>query len=201
MLSVCHCASSYITQVVKLKPEQPYVNLMILYVENSSEINRLDETTFNAAIRHKFNNLNSLPVRRQLEKSFIRAVGISATQMNSASDFFEVGADYTFEAFMSKVKESGVEAVVVFNQNSYWRNVNSYTTTNQKGNNITTTESSPNAGFLCYLLDVKTGASVWISKTTVNGTPIDGYDSMNNSLTRKVSWALIKGGYIDKYLQ
>ena len=62
--------------------------------------------------------------------------------------------------------------------------------------------NTPNAGFNNYLYDVESNALVWKSNVVVWGSGLAGFDTLNNTLSRRISRKLQKENYIypvDKY--
>lgn len=190
------CATSHMSAVTNVKPQHPYVNLMVLFVKNAPEIIHLDEATYNTHLKNKFNNLNDIKMRQQLEKAFAGSIETQATLVTRSSDHFAVGTEVGYQTFLAKLKETGAEGVIIVNNNARWIR-NNYTTYGANSDvSFTSNDPAPNAAFLCYLIDLNSNKPVWMSQTDVNGTSLDNNNTLANSLARKVGNNLKNEGYI-----
>lgn len=196
LLLLNSCATSHMSAVTNAKPQQPYVNLMVLFVKNAPEISHLDEATYNTHLKNKFNNLNDIKMRRQLEKAFANSISTPATLVNRSSDHFAVGSEIDYKTFLARLKETGAEGIIVVNNNARWIR-NNYTTYGADSNiSFTSSDPAPNAAFLCYLIDLNSNKPVWMSQTDVNGTSLDNNSTLGKSLARKVGNKLKNEGYV-----
>jgi hypothetical protein len=190
------CATTFMSAVNKSKPAHPYINLMVVFVKDAPEITRLDETTYNTYLKTKFNNLADIKLRKQVEETFAENVTTEATAINRSSQYFKVGDEYNYAAFLSKVKESGAEGIIVVNNTSRSSRTN-YTTLGANSDvSYSVAEQAPSAVFLCYLLDLESKEPVWMSQADVSGNVYADYYTLTNSLARNVGSKLRKEGYI-----
>jgi hypothetical protein len=184
------CATSSLHSDAKKEPAQPYRNVLTLYVEEPLTLHQFDSAFFTDNVRNKFNNLGTLPLRRQLEKTLKRNLSNTSTRVISSSELFGVNDEVNYSIFKQKIESANVDAILLINEDQYWETV-SY---NRVGNTLET-ESQPNSAFHCYFADAATGEVLWLARCTVRGI-FAGYDTLNNMLARRVSRILKNEGYI-----
>lgn len=186
VLLLAGCSTSSISTVPKTVPNRPYARILTVFVDSDMDFYRLDAETYENYLAKCFNDLDHLQYRQQLERTFERNLTAAGTSIVRSSDVFEVNTEFSYDAFMNKVKETGAEAILLINLRNYWY---SYSNNDDRDN------SEPNASFNCYLVDLKTLEPVWLARSVVNGI-IAGYDTINNNLARRVAAKLQKERYI-----
>lgn len=182
------CSTASISTVPKTVPDRPYARILTVFVDSDMDFYRLDAETYETYLKKRFNDLDHLEYRQQLERTFGRNLTATGTGIVRSSEVFEVNTEVSYDAFMNKVKETGAEAILLVNLRNYWY---SYDNDNDLD------DSEPNASFNCYLVDLKTLEPVWLARSVVNGI-IAGYDTLNNNLARRVAAKLRKERYIHR---
>lgn len=176
----------------KQPAQQPYSRVLVIFTEDQFHFDGLDSAFYNQHLRNKFNTVEAVRFRSQLERSLVRNMESKGTIVLKASEMFAVNDDVTYETFREQVEKANVQAVLVVNLRKYWKSMNTYynSATNQVNANV-----EPNASYNCYLLDWKHNQVMWLSNTIINGI-YAGYDTLNNMLARKTAMKLSRGKFI-----
>lgn len=181
------CAVSNFKTVNNTRLIDPYGKIAVIVINTQEELIDFTEQSFDDLVRPSLNDLKNIEVRSQLEKSFQNNLSSAHTAVVKSSDLFRVHENVSYDGFMNQLKDNKVEAVLVLNMSGYW---NTYSESNN---------AIPNASFLCYLIDLKSGQQVWLATSTVNGTTEwAAYDNVCNTLARGASRKLYKAGFIYK---
>ncbi|RIJ37359.1 hypothetical protein [Pontibacter oryzae] len=179
------CAVSSTNTANLNKSQKYYVGIVTLVVNIDQDFSKLDSVTYNKYVRGKFNNLENLKYRKQLEKSLERNLSQQGTQTRviKSEDLFELNTDVSYSDFLDQIEYTGADGILLVNQRSYWTTVNSAQTVNFEYTSATTIDTEPNADFHSYLIDTKSLQPVWYANTLVQGVSA-GYDTLNNYLAR-----------------
>lgn len=169
------------------KPDRPYSRVLIVFYESNYDFKNLDEATYDNHIQPTINTLEDYRYRKQLNKTFARNLGSDGTIIIKSSDFLQVNEEFTYEEFNKMLDNTSAEAILFVKLSGYWQ-----TTQIVDGNS----ESSPNASFASYLYDLEKNETVWLSNTVVRGGTISGYDTINNTLARRIAKKLQREKYI-----
>lgn len=181
------CAVSSTSTANLNKSKKYYVGIMTLVVSIDEDFSKLDSVTYDKYVRGKFNNLENLKYRKQLEKSLQRNLMQEGTQTRivKSEETFELNTDVSYSDFLKQVKYTGVDGILLVNQRSYWTTINSAQTVNFEYTSATTIDTEPNADFHSYLIDAESLQPVWYANTLVQGVSA-GYDTLNNYLARSL---------------
>lgn len=185
-----------ITSVPKSQPERPFSRVMLVCIETSNDMSQLDAPYFDQNIRKKFNDIDNLKFRTQLERTVDRNLSRNGfPEVIKSSEIFKVDEDYSFEQFYSEVKKTGAEAVLFINLRDYWMS-DKYVTSHYENTSVTRNESEPNSSYYAYLYSFEDLQQyAWVGKINVSGIWA-GYDTLNNYLARGIARMLSKEKYI-----
>ncbi|RAU83911.1 hypothetical protein [Pontibacter arcticus] len=190
------CATTSTSTAKVRKTDKYYNGLMTLVVNTQIDFKGLDSLTYEEHIRGKFNNLENLTYRKQLEKTLARNFDRpgAQTRLVKSSDVFDLNTDLSYSQFLEKVRRTGVDGILFVKQSNYWYTTD-YTTIHQTNVSNTFADSEPNAAFHTYLVDTNTLQPVWYADSQVYGISA-GYDTLNNHLARSLFSKLRKDKYI-----
>lgn len=195
--SLTGCATSNLTSFTKQKVAEPYVNVVVVFVETNQEITQFNEEAYNTIVRKKFNNLSNIDFRKNLENAFVKNMGQTSTLVTGAGSLFEAGDDIDYASFIGGLKKAGAEAVLVVNMNKSWSTTTERIVKNDALNTYDVVkDANPNASYLCYLIDLNQIKPVWMGKSTGNGVWMVGYNTLNNNLAKNVNSKLNKEGFV-----
>jgi hypothetical protein len=184
------CATSSLHSEIKKQTPEPYRNILTLYMEEPFTLQDFDSVFYTENVRNKFNDLRTMPVRAQMEKTLKRNLSHPFTRVVSSSDVFGVNENIDYTVFKEKLENAKADAILLINEDQYWE-THHY---NRVGHSVEK-DSQPNSAFHCYLVDAATGDIVWLARCTVQGM-FAGYENLNNMLARRVTHILKKEGYI-----
>jgi hypothetical protein len=184
------CATSSLHSEAKKEVLQPYRSILTMYIEEPLTLHEFDSAFYTDNVRDRFNDLRTLPVRAQMEKTLKRNLSHPSTRVISSSEVLGVNEDLDYAVFKEKLEIANVEAILLVNEDQYWETY-SY---NRVGHSIER-NSEPNSAFHCYLVDVATGEVLWLGRCTVRGV-FAGYENLNNMLARRVTRILKEKGYV-----
>lgn len=191
VLWLSSCATSSLqTEAVK-ETASPYIRLLTLYIEKPLDFHRFDATFYTGVLMGDFNDLRTMTVRSQMEKTLERNLSRSGTQVIPSSKLFNLNTKVDYELFQSKVDSAGADAILLINEDQYWE-TRSY---ERFGSSSWKTDSQPNSAFHFYLVDAPSGEILWLGRCTINGINA-GYDVLNNMLARKITRELKARKYI-----
>lgn len=188
------CAVSSISTVSNEKAVNPYNQVLTLYTDAEFNFYELDSITYEQHFRRKINNLSDYDYRKQLEKTLYRNLNSNQTRIVKSSEIFKVNEDLSYGEFKDKIQRAEVDAILIINMKNYW-----YTTSMKT--DIFGQQSlseDPNAAFLSYLYDIQANKTVWMAKSVVSGMIYAGYETLNNTMARRVARKLSKGKYISE---
>lgn len=184
------CATSSLHSEAKKGRTQPFRTVLTLYVDDPLIMQQFDSAFFTNKVSNYFNDLSTLPIRRQLERTMKRNLSNTSTRVISSSELFSVNDEVSYSTFKQKIENANVDAILLINEEHYWETV-SY---NRVGNRVEK-DAQPNSAFHCYLADAASGEVLWLARCTVRGI-FAGYDTLNNILARRVSRTLKGEGYV-----
>lgn len=190
LLTLSSCATSSIHTEALKEVSKPYQRLLTLYIEKPLTLQHFDSTFYTDAVEDNFNDLRTLPVRAQMEKTLMRNLSYPQTQVISSSKIFGLNTAVDYALFRSKLDSTGADAILLINEDQYWE-THRY---NRIGSSWTA-DSQPNSAFHFYLIEARSGEILWLGRCTVQGINA-GYDVLNNMLARKVTRELKSKKYI-----
>lgn len=184
------CATSSLHSEAKKQTPEPYSSILTLYIEEPLSLQEFDSAFYTDNIRNRFNDLRTMPVRAQMEKTLKRNLSHPFTRIVSSSDVFGVNEDVGYTVFKEKLESSKTDAILLVNEDQYWETYRY----NRVGHSIEK-DSQPNSAFHCYLINAATGDILWLGRCTVQGI-FAGYENLNNMFARRVTRILKSEGYI-----
>lgn len=177
------CAVSNHSSVLKQTQENPFTRILILLSDDDLKLTTFDSAFYTNHIQDHFNTLEGIRYRNHLEKTFQRNLESKGTVIIKSADVFPVNDPIPYLDFRKALDSLQIHAVLVINLREYW------TTLSYDQNNQVSTE--PNASFNTYLVRLWNDQIVWMGNTIVNGI-YAGYDTINNTLARKIAASLRK---------
>lgn len=184
---LCGCVATL--QSFNKKPLQaPYKNILVLYVEGSFDLYKLDSATYTTALQRRFNSLGSADIRIAVESRFKEELISANTKVVQSSECFEVNKDISFQEFNSKVQSIGVDAILVVNTEKEMF-------ANATNNNVKVNEAALRANLKCYLIDVKSNEPFWLGQASFDTNSV-GYLTPGKALAGEVASSLINNKYI-----
>lgn len=184
------CATSSITTQNLDNSQRHYAKILTCVIDKPLVIHEFDSAFYETSVKENFNDLGNIQVRNQLEKTLKRNLESISTEIVRSSDLFSVNEITGYSRFKEKIEKAGVEAILLINEESSWD-----TPSYQKVGHSIQYNGQPNTAFHCYLIDVESGRVVWLGRCVVNGV-YAGYDTLNNTLARKVAKKLRETGRI-----
>ncbi|WKZ58938.1 MAG: hypothetical protein QY309_13815 [Cyclobacteriaceae bacterium] len=177
------CAVSNHSSVLKQTQVAPLNRILILLSDDDLKLTTFDSAFYTNHIQDHFNTLEGIRYRNHLEKTFQRNLQSKGTVIIKSADVFPVNDPIPYSTFRKTIDSLQVHAVLVINLREYW------TTLFYDQNNQVSAE--PNASFNTYLVRLSDDQIVWMGNTIVNGI-YAGYDTINNTLARKIAVSLRK---------
>lgn len=184
------CASSSISVQNLDNSREQYNKILTCIIDQPLTIHSFDSAFYNESVKDHFNNLSNLQVRKQLEKTLKRNIENALNEIVRSSDLFMVNDKIGYSDFKERIKSAGIKAILLINEESSWETPN-YTVS---GNSVQY-NGQPNTAFHCYLIDAESGKIIWLSRCVVKGI-FAGYDTLNNTLARRLANKLRASGYI-----
>ena len=184
------CASSSISIQNLDSSKSHYNKILTCIIDKPLTVQAFDSAFYDGSVKERFNNLGNIQVRNQMERTLKRNLEISSTKIIPSSDLFVVNELTSYNDFKQRIEKAGVEAILLISEESSWSTPN-YT---KVGNSIQY-DGQPNTAFHCYLIDAKTGQVTWLGRCVVRGI-FAGYDTLNNTLARRIANKLRESGYI-----
>lgn len=176
------------------KKKFPFENIAILYLDSKLELFNLNDSTYNAYIKGKFNDLDNINVRKSFENTFSKNLSSFGTKITRSSELFKTNTLISYDDFMARIKNSKCDAIFILNLRKSWDDK-----VYLKSDRIISENKEPNATFNAYLVDLTSSQPIWLSHSEVNG---DIFNDPNNiskaSLAATIKRKLQKGGYIYK---
>jgi hypothetical protein len=181
------CVAS-IQSFTKKTIQAPYKNVMVLYVEGSIDLYKLDSATYATALQRRFNSLGSADIRIAVESRFKENLISANTKVVQSSECFEVNKDIPFQEFNNTVQSLGVDAILVVNteKEMYANTIN---------NNVKVNEVALRANLKCYLIDVKNTEPFWLAQASFDTNTV-GYLTPGKALIGEVALSLVNNKYI-----
>lgn len=184
------CASSSI-RVQNFGDAKGQLNkILTCIIDKPLTVHTFDSAFFDVSIKDYFNDLGNLQVRNQLEKTLKRNLETAPNEIVRSSELFVVNEKITYSDFKQRIKNKGIKAILLINEESSWDTPNYIVS----GNSVRY-DGQPNTAFHCYLIDAESGQIIWLSRCVVKGV-FAGYDTLNNTLARRLSNKLRESGYI-----
>lgn len=177
------CAVSNHSSVLKQTQVALFNRILILLSDDDLKLTTFDSAFYTNHIQDHFNTLEGIRYRNHLEKTFQRNLQSKGTVIIKSADVFPVNDPIPYSTFRKTIDSLQVHAVLVINLREYW------TTLFYDQNNQVSAE--PNASFNTYLVRLSDDQIVWMGNTIVNGI-YAGYDTINNTLARKIAASLRK---------
>lgn len=184
------CATSSISTKNLNNSKRNYSKIITCIVDQPLTIHVFDSAFYNSSVKEHFNNLGNLQVRKQMERTLKRNLESALNEIVPSSDLFMVNEVTIYNEFKERVEKAGVKAILLINEESSW-DTPGYTKVGQS----IQYSGEPNTAFHCYLIDAETGEIVWLGRCVVRGI-YAGYDTLNNTLARKLAKKLRECGYI-----
>ncbi len=191
-LLLTSCASTYVTTLKKADLPRPFSSVMVVCIENETNVKEFNEDSFNEFIRGDFNSFENMTYRKQLERSLKRNIAkLGFPNVNTTSELFEDDEDYSYEAFMEKISKTSCQAILLINLNDYWTTTD-YVTNHYENVSVTRESTEPNYRFYCNLFNIEgLGRYIWTGDIVAEGI-FAGYDTLNNHMSRRLSAKLRK---------
>lgn len=186
------CATSHFHAETKVNLSQPVRSVFTLYIEEPLDLHVFDSSFFAETVNGRFNDLRTLPVRAQMEKTLKRNLSHPSTRVVASSELFGVNENFRYGEFRRRLDSAGVDAILLVNEEAYWE-TQSYSRVGYRRH----VDTQPNSAFHCYLIDASTGKILWLGRCSVQGV-FAGYENLNNLLARKVTRMLKDNGYLAK---
>jgi hypothetical protein len=184
------CASSSIHTGKTYPPAIPYHRIVTFFVGRQLNLNDFDSLFYEEYLLGQFNNLDDLPVRRQMQRTLKRNLGSAYTEIIASSDLFDLNDKVPFDSFRTVLDRIDPDAVFIVNMENY-RETPAYT----KVGSTYQYSGEPSAAYNSYLVDFHTGKIAWMSHAVVRGIWA-GYDVLNNTVARRISTNLRIARYI-----
>ncbi|GAB7086295.1 hypothetical protein [Marinifilum fragile] len=190
------CASSYLSSEKLTDPKKMYQKIFVVNIFDNVEFRQLNEKNYNSAILNRFNEMNSLSVRRLMKGNIQNNFDNNRIQLVFASDEFKINQEVDYQNFIAKV-EANSDAILLINQAAFYyeKEIKSDSDGNIK------TNTTPAGTFLTYLIDTKTKELIWVGRFDSSGTVWDDKFSLYNNMSRKLHKQLIKEHLIPKPFQ
>lgn len=184
------CASSSINVQNLDNSKRHYNKILTCIIDRPLTMHVFDSAFYNSSVKEYFNDLGNLQIREQMERTLKRNLESAANEIVPSSNLFMVNEITSYEDFRQRIANAGVKAILLINEESSW-DTPGYT---KVGHSIQY-DGEPNAAFHCYLIDAESGQLIWIGRCVVRGIWA-GYDTLNNTLSRRVANKLRESGYI-----
>ena len=184
------CATASISTQNLNNSRRNYSKILTCIIDKPLTMFAFDSMFYNESVKEHFNNLGNLQVRNQMERTLKRNLGSAWNEIVPSSDLFVVNERTEYKEFRERIEKAGVKAILLINEESSWETPE-YTMVGQS----IQYSGEPNTAFHCYLIDAQTGELVWLGRCVVRGI-YAGYDTLNNTLARKLAKKLKECGYI-----
>jgi hypothetical protein len=184
------CATSSISVQNLGNSKDHYDKIFTCIIDKPLTVHAFDSAFYEESVKDHFNNLGNLQVRKQLERTLKRNLGNALNEIVPSSDLFVVNENITYSDFKEHIKNAGAKAILLINEESSWDTPNY-----RVAGNSVQYSGEPNTAFHCYLIDAESGKIVWLSCCVVRGIWA-GYDTLNNTLARRIANKLRESGYI-----
>ena len=194
LLTVCisillgGCASSYVSFQNIEKPKKQYHKIFVITIFNEINVKTLNEETYDKYFRDNINDLKSMDSRRLLENVLRNEISNPRTPITSSKDKFKINIDINYNDFISTLRKSDTEAILLINETDYYYEVSERIS---KCGEIKKSES-PKAVFQAYLIDINSMQPFWVSKIYSSGTQWDDAGTIYRSMSRRLNKQLIK---------
>jgi hypothetical protein len=193
MIFLSSCASSYLSSEKLVNPSKVYRKIFVVNIFDNVKFRQFDETNYEKSIQNRFNEMNSLSVRKLMKEKIRNNFNNNRIRLTFASDEFKINQEVNYQDFVSKVAVSS-DAILLVNQSVFY-----YEKEIESDNNGNiTTNTTPSGTFLTYLIDAKTKELIWVGRFDSSGTVLDDKYSLYNNMCRKLHKQLIKEHLIPK---
>jgi hypothetical protein len=184
------CATSSISTKNLYNSKRSYGKILTCIVDQPLTLHVFDSAFYDASVKAHFNNLGNLQVRNQMERTLKRNLESVSNEIVKSSDLFVVNEMTNYKEFKDRIEKAGVKAILLINEEYSW-DTPGYTKVGQS----IEYSGEPNTAFHCYLIDAETGELIWLARCVVRGV-YAGYDTLNNTLARRIATKLKDCGYI-----
>lgn len=187
MIILSSCASSYLSSEKLGNPSKVYQKIFVVNIFDNVNFRQFDETNYKNSIQNRFNEMNSISVRKLMKEKIRNNFKNNRIQLTFASDKFKINQEVNYQDFVNKVEEVS-DAILLINQSVFYyeKEIKSDSNGNIK------TSTTPEGTFLTYLIDSKTQELIWVGRFDSSGTVLDDKYSLYNNMCRKLHKQLIK---------
>ncbi len=201
MVFMAACSAPLMKVTDKKGVARPFTNVLVVYVSGNFDFNFLDSVTYNIAIKGYLGDTAAYAVRNEVETILSGELNSYHTHILKSSDLFSAGNN-GYDDFISETIRQSVEAVLIVDLGKYIHKAYISNTIYGYNRSLTTPpsvfrkESVLDAGFQCYLVDLKSKLPVWIAQVEVKGqkiTPDRNY--LKISVAKSLADSLVRGGY------
>lgn len=145
ILILASCAVRNVTSHNPTIVEEPYADVLVLYVEGvSAGLYGLDKASYNKYLRYKFNDVQAHSFREDLSNAFL--VQLPHVRIVGKDSFFDHQQDYTFSEFMEAIRDNGVRSLILVSTDER----------NALGNKI-----NQLSRYQSYMLDLEKNQLIW----------------------------------------
>lgn len=183
MLLLTACATSSHNSVLKIAEEKPFNRILVVLTDDELKLTTFDSAFYVNHVQGHFNTLEDIRFRGQLERTIQRNLESKGTVVIKSSDVFPINDAIGYSTFQKSLTDLQINAILLINLRGYWTTLH----TNNDGN----VTSEPNASFNSYLIKTSNEEIVWMGHTVIRGI-YAGFDTLNNSLARKIAASLRK---------
>jgi hypothetical protein len=192
LLSGCG-ASSYISYQNISTPQEPYNNIFIASVFEDINFKQLTETTYDSCLKENINELGGVYVREAMEKTAQKIFRNPRLKLTLSHETFKVNEEIGYHDFLDAIEQSKANAILLINQNQFYREYKPHTITINNSEEIYPTH---NALFFIYLIDAQTRQTVWASRIDASGSSFNTKESFYKSICKKINKALLKEKFL-----
>ncbi len=185
-LSSCYTPKGLHTQL-KAAPVQPVFDFMVLFVPVEEDIYKLDQEAYDLLIRGNFNDLQHKNFRSHIHRSFSKT--FKDTFVHDYQNFFEDHHPYSYEEFMGRLKEDGVNHILLITLKAEDKTVRPVVT-----RDFVLPVNYTDRQYQLYLFDLEQQQPLWLSYgyMTITGG-FSGIRTTTNELARGAAKELKKG--------
>ncbi len=150
LLVSCHTPRATQTQNITI-PEQPIKEVLFLYGVIEEDIHQLDKETYDKTLKGRYNDLQHKYFRERLNNHLFSM--LNPTIVYGYSSLFEDYQAYPFEDFQQKIKEKGIQHILLISEKKR-----------------TVFNENIIREYQVYLIESASGKPIWVSYGYHSGT-------------------------------